>query len=324
MVCVPLLSLSTGLVSASVLYNGERFGKAVRTPARDIMLAHASAAVGRGKAFGLHEAMDSLGGLAGPLAMAAVLALGGSYRLGFAVLAIPGAMALVVLARLRAAVPSPRDYEPDAHLPESKHLRFETRLPGRFWLYSAFSAATMLGFSTWGVLAYHLTVENVVRPSIVPVLYAAAMGTAGLAAVAFGRLYDAYGMRGLLLMPVAAAIVPVLSFSTSVAAVIVGAVVWGGALGVHESTMRAAVTDLVPPARRGAGFGTYTAIYGLAWLAGSVAIGALYPHGRATIVVVVGAVQVVAMALLLVLLATAPSRRPQAPAASPPAGSQSR
>src|SRR3954447_12728190 len=55
MVCVPLIALSSGLSTAALLYNGERFGKAVRTPARDIMLAHASAAVGRGKAFGLHE-----------------------------------------------------------------------------------------------------------------------------------------------------------------------------------------------------------------------------------------------------------------------------
>jgi hypothetical protein len=47
-------------------------------------------------------------------------------------------------------------------------------------------------------------------------------------------------------------------------------------MGVHESTMRAAVADLVPAGRRGAGYGTFTAVYGLAWLAGAAIIAALY------------------------------------------------
>jgi MFS family permease len=303
MVCVPLIAVSGGLTSAALLYNGERFGKAVRTPARDIMLAHASAAVGRGKAFGLHEALDSAGAFAGPLAIAAVLALGGGYRLSFAMLAVPGAVALTVLARLRLAVPDPIQYDPEASVAESKRLRLDTHLPPRFWLYSAFSAATMLGFSTWAVLAYHLTKQHIVTASIVPVLYAVAMGTAGIAAVTFGRVYDAVGMRGLVVVPFAAAAVPWLSFSHSVTAVVAGAVLWGGAVGVHESTMRAAVTDLVPHARRGAGFGTYTAIYGLAWLVGAAGIGALYSHGRAAIGVTVGVVQVVALGLFVPLLA---------------------
>jgi predicted MFS family arabinose efflux permease len=298
-----LIALSSGLSTAALLYNGERFGKAVRAPSRDIMLAHASAAVGRGKAFGLHEAMDSTGGLVGPLAFAAVLALGGSYRLGFALLAVPGAAAMFVLARLRLAVPDPIQYDPSAGVSESKKLRLDTHLPPRFWLYTAFSAATMLGFSTWAVLAYHLVKQHVVAASVVPVLYAAAMGTAGLAALAFGRVYDAVGLRGLVVVPFLAAAVPWLSFSTSTVAVVVGAVLWGGAVGVHESTMRAAVTDLVPAARRGAGFGTYTAVYGLAWLAGAAGIGALYSQGRTTIVIVVVCVQVVALALFVPVLA---------------------
>jgi MFS family permease len=303
MVCVPLMAVSGGLTSAATLYNGERFGKAVRTPARDMMLAHASAAVGRGKAFGLHQALDSAGGLLGPLAVAAVLAIGGGYRWSFALMALPGALALVVLARLRAAVPEPADYDPAADIAESKRLRLDTHLPPRFWLYAAFSAATMLGFSTWAVLAFHLTEQHVVDASLVPVLYAGAMGTAGIAAVAFGRVYDTVGMRGLVVVPFAGAAVPWLSFSHSVSAVVIGAVLWGGAVGVHESTMRAAVTDLVPQARRGAGFGTYTAIYGFAWLAGAAGIGALYSHGRAAVGITVGVVQLIALVPLVRLLA---------------------
>ena len=78
----------------------------------------------------------------------------------------------------------------------------ETRLPKRFWQYAAFSAMTMLGFSTWAVLAFHVTSRHLLPTSAVPVLYALAMAAASGAAVAFGRIYDRVGLRGLVVLPV--------------------------------------------------------------------------------------------------------------------------
>ena len=301
-VCVPLLAVSGGLVSAGLLYNGERVGKAVRTPARDSMLAHASAEMGRGYAFGLHEAVDQVGAMTGPLLIAATLALGGHYRLAFALLAIPGALALLALTRLRRAAPDPMLWEPAAKVADKKQLRLGRGLPQQFWLYSAFSALTMLGFSTWAVLAYHLTSRHLVSASLVPVLYAIAMAAASVAAVTFGRVYDRVGLRGLLVLPPLAALVPVLSFSATTGWFITGAVIWGAAMGVHDSTMRAAVADLVPAHRRGAGYGTFTAVYGLAWLAGASIIGLLYEHSTQAAIVFTVAVQAVALVLLVPLL----------------------
>jgi hypothetical protein len=76
------------------------------------------------------------------------------------------------------------------------------------------------------------------------------MGAAALAALGSGRLYDRVGLRGLIVALPLAAIVPAPSFSESPALVWIGAIVWG-AMGIHESTMRAAVADLVPAAVRG-------------------------------------------------------------------------
>jgi MFS family permease len=303
MVCVPLMALPGGLALAAGLYNGERFGKALRSPARDTMLAHASAKLGTGYTFGLHEALDQLGALAGPLAIAAFLGLGGSLRMSFALLAVPGAGALLVLTRLRLAAPDPAAYDPSAAVSDAKRLRLGGGLSRSFWLYAAFSAATMFGFATWGVLAFHLVAEHVVSAGFVPVLYAAAMGAAALTSVASGRVYDRMGLRGLVVLPALGALVPFLSFRTSVAAVVAGAIVWGAAMGVHDSTMRAAVTDLVPRHRRGAGYGTFTAVYGLAWLAGAALIGVFYEHGTAPATWFIVAVQAVAAVLLLPLLA---------------------
>jgi len=302
LICVPLMGVAGGLTPAATLYNGERLGKAIRTPSRDTMLAHASAVVGVGRTFGLHEAIDQTGAIMGPLLVALVIALGGSYQLSYGLLAIPGAAALIVLLRLRAAVPRPEDYDPVAQVSDAKKLRLDTRLPREFWLYSAFSAATMLGFATWGVLAFHLTHKHVVAAGWVPVLYAVAMATAAIAALGSGRMYDRRGLRGLVVLPFLAALVPLLSFATSVPAVVVGAGVWGVGIGVHDSTMRAAVTDLVPRSRRGAGYGTFTAVYGIAWLVGAAVIGVLYDHGTTAVEVFVVVVQAIALALLVPLL----------------------
>jgi MFS family permease len=300
--CVPLLALSQGWLGAGLLYNGERLGKAVRTPARDTMLAHASVKMGRGWAFGLHEAIDQSGAVLGPLLLAGVLAVGGNFRIGFALLAIPAAAALAVLLRLRAAAPDPTAFDPTTDLSDAKKLSLGTRLPTRFWLYAAFSAATMLGFATWAVLAYHLSTQGVLPTSLVPVLYAAVMGAAALTALTFGRIYDRAGLRGLVVLPVLTATVPFLSFLHSIPLIILGAIVWGAAMGAHESTLRAAVADLVPAHRRGSGYGTFTAIYGLAWLAGASVIGALYDHGITAIGIYVLTTQALALALLIPLL----------------------
>jgi MFS family permease len=105
---VPLLALTTAVGSASALIVSERFGKAVRTPARDTMLAQATASMGRGRGFGLHEALDQVGALAGPLLVALVLALGGGYHAAFGLLAVPGLLAAVAFVReggIRFAAP---------------------------------------------------------------------------------------------------------------------------------------------------------------------------------------------------------------------------
>ncbi|HEX2417920.1 MAG TPA: MFS transporter, partial [Micromonosporaceae bacterium] len=64
---VPLLGVFPALGVAAALFLLERAGKAIRSPAKDVMLSHASAAVGRGKGFAVHEALDQIGALAGPL-----------------------------------------------------------------------------------------------------------------------------------------------------------------------------------------------------------------------------------------------------------------
>lgn len=299
-VAVPLLAISHTLWQAAGLVIAERFGKAVRTPARDTMLAQAATKHGLGFTFALHEVLDQSGALLGPLLVAGMIALSG-YRLAFGILAIPGALAMIAIFWLRAKVPNPSAYEPNARS-DAVTAAPRATFSKRFWLYAMFTATSMLGFSTFGVLSYHLQVKHVVGAPFIPILYAVAMGAAAIASLASGRLYDRFGLRGLFAAPILTVFIPFASFSTVPWLIWIGSLLWGSVTGIHESTMRAAIADLVPKEHRGNGYGTFAAVYGLAWLGGSTMIGALYAQSNIRIDLYVVATQFISVLIFVVLL----------------------
>jgi MFS family permease len=299
-VCVPLMAVApfvggAGLALASALVVLERTGKAVRSPSKSVLLADAARSVGRGRGFAVHKALDQVGAFAGPLLVAGVVALTGETWPGLAVLAVPGAVAMLLLFRLRAALtaPGPRPHVepvPDGPLPRSFHL-----------LTLACALATF-GLLTFGVLSYHLVEADLVPLAWVPVVYAAAMGIEAVAALATGYVFDRVGGRTLLVLPPLVMVVPVLAFSDSVAVAVAGVLVWGLATGILDSTVKALVAEVVPRSRLGTAYGGFAAVQGVAALAGGVAAGWLYAQGRTPIVLVVAAAQLVSLALLVAAL----------------------
>ncbi|MEU8484630.1 MFS transporter [Streptomyces sp. NPDC048641] len=297
---VPALGLTGALWAACALVIAERVGKAVRSPAKDTLLSHAAAATGRGKGFAVHEAMDQVGALLGPLTVAGMLALtGDDYGPTLAVLAVPGVAVLALLVWLRRQVPDPAAYE-RAVTPKDEQPQPGARLPRAFWVYASFTAATMTGFATFGVLSFHLVARGLVPTAAVPLLYAAAMAVDALAALATGWVYDRVGPRVLIVLPVLSAAVPALAFTDSLAPVVLGSLVWGAATGVQESTVRAVVADLVAPGRRATAYGVFAAVVGVAAFAGGALTGALYDVSIPVLITVVAAIQAAAVLLLAV------------------------
>ncbi|MBY6386604.1 MFS transporter (plasmid) [Rhodococcus erythropolis] len=310
-VTVPLLGIAGTLWVACALVIAERVGKAVRSPAKDTLLSHATAATGRGRGFAVHEALDQVGALIGPLVVALVLAItGGDYGPALGILALPGVGVIAMLVWLRARVPDPVLYEiphrtepgeetnPD-HLAHAPRTHWWQSLPESFWVYSGFSAATMIGFATFGVLSFHLVARNILPAAAVPLVYAAAMGADAVAALVTGWAYDKVGAKVLGSLPVLAALVPVLAFTDSVVAVIAGALVWGAAVGVQESTLRAVVADLVPPPRRATAYGLYAAIIGVATAVGGALTGLLYEVSIPILIGTVVTIQILAVVCLI-------------------------
>lgn len=294
-IAVPLLGMAGVLWVASALVIAERVGKAVRSPAKDTLLSHATAVTGRGKGFAVHEALDQIGAISGPLLVAAILALThNNYRPALGVLAVPGIATLVLLAWLRHRVPHPEDYETTA-APAGPSSEHGLAMPRAFWLYSGFTATTMIGFATFGVLSFHMVHRGIMSAALVPVIYAAAMAADAVAALATGWAYDRIGAKVLVVLPLLGAAIPALAFTESIAAVIGGALLWGAAVGVQESTLRAVVADLVTPGRRATAYGIYAAILGAATALGGVLTGYLYEVSVGALVTTIAAVQLVAL-----------------------------
>ncbi len=294
LLAVPALALAGRWELAALLMLLERTGKALRTPARDAMLSRATALTGHGWGFGLHEAMDQSGALLGPLVVAGVVAWQGGYRAGFAVLLAPALLALAVLLLARARYPHPQALEPltpDLH-PEG--------LPRAFWVYLAGAALVAAGFADYPLLAFHFERADVLQPALIPLVYALAMGVDAAAALLLGRAFDRVGLPVLAAVTVLTAAFAPLAFLGRAGLAVLGVVLWGVGLGVHESIMRAAVATMVGAARRGTAYGLFNTGYGVAWFAGSALMGVLYDVSLSWLVAFCLVTQLAAVPLLLV------------------------
>ncbi len=302
-ISVPLLAVTpflgaAGLTVAAGLIVIERIGKAVRSPAKTVLLAFPAQAVGRGRGFGVHKLLDQIGAFSGPLLVAAVIAATGMLWPAFAVLLIPALLAMALLLWMRRRVPDPSGFESDAGAPKPDAVRQPVRgIPVTIVLFSTSTALTALGLVGFGVLSFHLTAIELVPLAAVPLLFVLGMFAAAIAALVTGRLYDRVGGAVLFVVPLLAAGVPLLVLGDVIGAALIGIVLWGAAMGIQDSTVKALVADLVAPARRGTAYGVFAVFQGVGTFAGAVLAGAFYPD-----VVAISVITVPAQAIALVLL----------------------
>lgn len=293
---VPLIGATHVLAPALVLYGTERLGKAVRSPAKDTLLSHASTRTGRGAAFGVHQAMDQLGAVLGPLLLAAVLAWRtGDYRLAFGVLAVPGVLVLVVLAWLRRRVPDPAAYEDDPKPAPAPHAPGRISLPPLLWRYVGTVAMLSCGIASFPLIAFHAQTRGLLTDAQVPILFAVAMFVDGMSGLVMGRVYDRHGARVLLVVPLAACAAAI-TFASNAALVWVGVAVWGVVNGVLDSTVKAVVTELVERDARALAFGWLALVRGLGLLVAGAVLGVAYDHSVALTIWLIVAANVIALA----------------------------
>jgi MFS family permease len=292
---VPLLALAGSWPVAALLLLAERLGKAIRTPARDAMLSHAAAAVGRGRGFGFHEAMDQMGATLGPLVVAAVLYFQGGYRAGFALLLIPALLAMAVIAAAARLYPHPQ------HL-EVSVPKIETRgLPRPYWLYVGAVALIGAGYADFSLIAYHFHRVEAVPATSIPLLYAVAMGVDAGAALVLGRLFDRLGLPVLMAAPLISAPFAPLVFLGGFSWALAGMALWGIGMGAQESIMKAALAQMLPRDRRATGYGIFHTGFGFFWFLGSALMGVLYEVSLGALIAFSMMVQLLSLPLFLLV-----------------------
>lgn len=312
LISVPLLSLSGFWQMAAFFIILERIGKAIRSPARDTILSQASSQVGTGFGFGMHEAMDQVGAVIGPLIFTIFFMMIGkgqvgiaAYQKGYAFLWLPVILVMICLFIAHRSVPYPQALEL-----EQKNTKTSDKLSSVFWLYTSFTFAATLGFCSFVLLAFHFKSANIFSDAQIPLSYAIAMGIDAVAALSIGKMYDvvksrsnnhAAGLNLLILIPLLTLFMSLFVFSRNHLFVIIGVLCWGMVMGIHETIMRSAIADITSLNKRGTGYGIFNTTYGLAVFLGSALLGFLYDFSIALVITAVIFIECLALVIFFIM-----------------------
>ncbi|MEM1575891.1 MAG: MFS transporter [Archaeoglobaceae archaeon] len=285
---IPLIALTNSLAIILLLIILERLGKALRSPARDTLISFATAKIGRGKGFGIHEAIDQIGAVLGPFIFFVVLFLGYGYREGFLILFIPTILMLLVLLSAK-----------QSYVGEEIPKKGEDKLTKAFWLYIAFTILAVAGLVNFQLLAYHFKLNSVFSDELIPMLYALAMGVDAISALLVGRAYDKLGLKCLVLVPVLTPISVILSLEANP---ILGLILFGAIVGMQESVMRAGVAEITGASKRATAYGILNTGFGIGFLLGSSLMGFLYDFSISYLILFSLASEILAFGILVLLL----------------------
>lgn len=288
---VPALALvgEHGWIAACGLLIIQRMGKAIKKPAKDTIMSFAASQEGVGKSFGIQEVLDQIGAFLGPVLLYIVMLFkteGSTFEIYsrcFAVLAVPGAITILLLLITKYKFPNPENFEPE----EKKFTPFKVKK--EFIFYIAGISLFAFGFIDYSIIIMHVSktytnisaqlteTSSLVNSGTLPLLYAGAMLVDAVAALVFGLMYDKKGVKALAWSTVISAPFAILVFGTkSTSALLLGIALWGVGMGAQESILKAAVTKMVPKSSRATGYGVFECSFGVFWFLGSWLLGVLY------------------------------------------------
>lgn len=280
----PLFALagSAGWVMAARA--ADRFGKGIRGAPRDALIADITAPEMRGAAYGLRQALDTVGAFAGPLAatiMLGVFAL--EIRTIFWLATVPAVLAVVVL------VLGVR--EPDKAPRASEHAPLPSRWPAAFWRVCLLGGLMTLARFSEAFLV--LRAQGVgLALAWIPMVLVVMNAVYALGAYPAGALSDRIAPARLLtlgaLVLVASHLVLLRAADPLMALVGVG--LWGLHMALTQGVLAALVAGAAPETARGGAFGLFNLILAAATLVSSSLAGVLWQAGGAGFTFAAGAV----------------------------------
>jgi MFS family permease len=293
LLAVPAMALAGSWQVAAALILAERIGRAVRKPAVEAMLSYTTRELGKGWAYGLNTALDETGATIGPLLMALVLVLKGSYQTAYAFLLISTLLALTSLAVARINFPLPSRLEGGRKTGSTKFTK-------SYWLYMLAGAFFAAGLMSSELIAFYLSAAHIVGTPWIPVLLAFSTACGVGASLVLGRQYDRIGLPVILVAVVLSALFAPLVFLGSLPAVVVGMVLWGIGYATQDTLLKAVIARVMPEGRRNLAFGLFYLGYGGGWLIGSIVTGMVYDHSCTALVVFAVAVQLASLPIFVI------------------------
>jgi len=274
LITVPLLAFTGSWEMAAVLFILERIGKGIRSPPKDTILSHATAPIGRGMGFGIHELLDQIGAVAGPVILAVALAGTGTYKEGFLLLFIPFIILIGLVLVAWRLLPDPVSFE-------KGHIALYSEATGigrEFIMFSVFTLLCTAGFLSFPLISFHALQTGLMVAYEIPLLYAGAMLVDAAIAPIAGRLYDTKGIILLLPIPLIGIILPFLGFGMGRELIFLSAILFGISMGIQETVLRAAIADRIHISKRGTAYGIFNTIYGAGFFIGGILVGWMYEN----------------------------------------------
>jgi len=275
----PLFPLAGSAATVFAARLIDRIGKGIRGAPRDALVADCTTPEQRGAAYGLRQALDTVGAFLGPLLAIGVLMLSaGQLRPVFWVAVVPALLAVGVLwVAVKEAAPVTRSAQPLAALRARD-------LPKAFWVLATVAAFFTLARFSEAFLVLRgsaLGLPIVWTPLVLVVMNVAYM----LSAYPAGRLADRVARVHLLMVGCVILIAAnlVLGAARSPGVALAGAALWGLHMGFTEGVLAAMVADAAPDRLRGTAFGVFNLLRGVLLLLASVIAGVLWDRlGPAT------------------------------------------
>lgn len=294
LLAVPAMALAPNWQVAAALVLAERVGRGIRKPTVEAMLSYTTGKAGRGWVYGVNTALDETGATIGPLLMALVLFLKGSYQLAYALLLTSSVAAIATLAIARSTFPLP------SHLEDRGAKTAPTkRFTASYWLYMGAGALFAAGLTSFELISYHLSASGSIAPPLVPVLLALATAGGVVASLVFGKLYDRLGIGIVVGAVCLSALFPPLIFLGGFWIVLAGMFLWGIGYATQDTLIKALIAGVLPEGRRSTAFGIFYLGYGGGWLMGSVIMGLLYEHSRPALIAFAVAAQLASVPLFV-------------------------
>jgi MFS family permease len=270
----PLFAMASGLglvVAARLL---DRVGKGLRGAPRDALVADITPPALRGAAFGLRQALDTVGAFLGPLlAVALMLLWADDFRAVFWVAVVPGLMA-VVLLQLGVREPVSNRAHKGVNPITSKNL---VRLSRAYWWVVGIGAVFTLARFSEAFLILRAQ-KSGIPLAFAPLVMVAMNLVYAVTAYPFGKLADhlSHGKLlgcGLLVLIVADI---VLAVAEHWSLVVTGVGLWGMHMGMTQGLLAVMVADHAPENLRGTAYGFFNLACGVAMLVASVLAGLLW------------------------------------------------